>query len=95
MLVDAGAKCMTHDATLQTMAIPAYPAAVAEYTSAAENAELLQLLTTSDVARLLGVTRQTVGRWAEEGRIRPSAVLSNGVLAYGASQLSALQSRRK
>lgn len=52
-----------------------------------------ELLTTSEVAELFGVTPRTVTRWAEEGRLTPMRTLG-GHRRYPRSQVKELLAER-
>jgi excisionase family DNA binding protein len=51
--------------------------------------DVQQFMPPREVAALLGVTTQTVGRWAEAGRI-PSVRLPSGHRRYAAADVHAL-----
>ena len=56
-------------------------------------AEQVKALNTSQVARMLGVSRQTIRKWAEDGLI-PHRRLLNGQLRYDPAEIERLREQQ-
>lgn len=56
-----------------------------------------ELIGAAEAARILGVNRSTVTRWAQSGRITPHTKLptTNGALVFNRADVEALQERAR